>query len=100
MYISGIDRKDNEIINLLLVDARMSYSDIGARVGLSRTAVKNRIRSLEERNILTGYKAVVNPQEAPEMMTFLLNTETSPESFDEVRDLFAGAELHSALHRI
>lgn len=92
MYISGIDRKDNEIINLLLVDARMSYSDIGARVGLSRTAVKNRIRSLEERHIISGYKAVVNPQEAPEMVTFLLNTETSPESFDEVRDLFAEAD--------
>ena len=32
MYINGIDDKDNTIINLLLKDARMSYSDIGAAV--------------------------------------------------------------------
>ena len=40
MKINGIDEKDNQIINLLLEDSRMSYSDIGDRIGLSRTAVK------------------------------------------------------------
>ena len=29
MYISGIDQKDNGIINLLLEGGRMSYSNIG-----------------------------------------------------------------------
>lgn len=48
MHINGIDEKDNEIINLLLKDARMSYSDIGEKVGLSRTAVKNRVAVLEK----------------------------------------------------
>ena len=37
MHINGIDDKDNAIINLLLKDARMSYSDIGAAVGDSGT---------------------------------------------------------------
>ena len=32
MHINGIDEKDNEIINLLLKDARMSYSDIGEKI--------------------------------------------------------------------
>ena len=92
MYINGINQKDNEIINLLLEDGRMSYSDIGERVGLSRTAVKNCIRVLEEKQIIAGYKAVINPQEAPEMMTFLVNTETSPEAFDNVKQKFAEAD--------
>lgn len=92
MYISGIDQKDNEIINLLLEDGRMSYSDIGEKIGLSRTAVKNRIAVLEEKQIIAGYKAVINPQEAPEMMTFLVNLETSPEDFDEVKEKFAEAK--------
>lgn len=42
MWISNLDDKDNQILALLLEDARMSYSDIGTKVGLSRTAVKNR----------------------------------------------------------
>ena len=92
MYISGIDQKDNEIINLLLADGRMSYSDIGEKIGLSRTAVKNRIAVLEEKGIIAGYKAVINPQNAPEMMTFLVNLETSPEDFDVVKAKFAEAE--------
>ena len=92
MYINGIDKKDNEIINILLEDGRMSYSDIGEKVGLSRTAVKNRIAALEEKKIISGYKAVINPQEAPEMMTFIVNAESSPESFEEFKSAFAAAE--------
>ena len=92
MYISGIDKKDNEIINILLEDGRMSYSDIGERVGLSRTAVKNRIAVLTEKKIIAGYKVILNPQEAPEMMIFLVNIETSPEAFEEMKAKFAEAE--------
>ena len=91
MHLSGIDEKDNEIISLLLKDARMSYSDIGKKVGLSRTAVKNRISTLEKNGIIGGYRAVINPQESPEMMTFIVNIETSPEHFDCAKQIFANA---------
>ena len=89
MHINGIDDKDNAIINLLLKDARMSYSDIGAAVGLSRTAVKNRVAALEKSGIIGGYRAIVNPQESPEMMTFIVNIETKPEHFDTVKQALA-----------
>ena len=91
MHIKGIDEIDNEIINLLLKDARMSHSDIGEKVGLSRTAVKNRITVLEKNNIIGGYRAVVNPQESPEMMTFVINVETIPEYFDAAKQVLAEA---------
>ena len=91
MHVNGIDAKDNEIINLLLKDARTSYSDIGEKIGLSRTAVKNRIARLERDGIIGGYRAVINPQESPEMMTFILNVETSPEHFDNARQVLAEA---------
>ena len=91
MHINGIDDKDNEIVSLLLSDARMSYSDIGERVALSRTAVKNRISSLEKRGIIGGYRAIINPQESPEMMTFVVNIETKPEFFDDAKQIFAEA---------
>ena len=77
MIFHGLDNLDNIIVNLLLEDGRMSYSDIAEKVGLSRTAVKNRIKSLEESGIIKGYKAVINPENAPEMMTFVTNIETS-----------------------
>ena len=89
MHINGLDEKDNEIVNLLLKDGQMSYSDIGEVVGLSRTAVKNRITALENSGIIGGYRAVINPQQSPEMMTFVVNIETEPEHFEEAKRKFA-----------
>lgn len=91
MHINGIDEKDNEIVNLLLKDARMSYSDMGETIGLSRTAIKNRVAALEKKGIIAGYRAIIHPQESPEMMTFIVNIETKAEFFDEVKQLFAEA---------
>lgn len=91
MYINGIDEKDNKIINLLLRDARMSYSDIGKEIGLSRTAVKNRITVLEQGGIIEGYRAIINPLQSSVMMPFIVNVEAKAEHFNEVKQLFAKA---------
>ena len=85
MWIKGIDGIDNQIINLLLDNARMSYSEIAQIVGLTRTSVKNRISALEEQGIISGYRVVVNPQKAPKMMTFIMNVETRPEHFEDAK---------------
>ena len=92
MRIKGIDEKDNQIVNLLREDGRMSYSDIGERVGLSRTAVKARMTALREGGIIKGYRAVIDPLAAPEMMTFVTEIETRPESFEECKQLFSNSE--------
>ena len=92
MYINSIDEIDNKIVDLLLQDARMSYSDIGLHVGLSRTAVKNRVVVLENKGIINGYRAIVNPQESTETMTFIVNIETNPEHFDNAKQVIAEAD--------
>lgn len=92
MKINGIDRIDNQIIDLLLKNARLSYSDIGEIVGLSRTAVKTRIANLEREGIIKGYKAIIDPESAPEMMTFVVNIETKPEHFDECKSILVEAQ--------
>ena len=92
MQIHGIDETDNRIVQLLLEDGRMSYSDIGEKVGLSRTAVKTRIAALERSGIIKGYQAIIDPQSAPEMMTFVVNIETRPEEFEECKRIFCEAE--------
>lgn len=92
MQIRGIDEIDNRIVDLLLEDGRMSYSDIADRIGLSRTAVKARIAALERSGIIKGYKAIIDPQAAPEMMTFVMNIETRAEDFEECKRIFAEAK--------
>ena len=43
MHINGLDEIDDQIVALLVENARFTYSEIGERVGLSRVAVKNRV---------------------------------------------------------
>ncbi len=86
MEIRGLDKIDNKIINLLLENARFSFSEIGEIVGLSRTAVKNRVSALEEKGIISGYRAIINTQKVPQSMVFTLNIETSADNFETVKE--------------
>ena len=86
MHINGLDEIDNQIINLLVADARLTYSEIGDKVGISRVAVKKRVAALEEQGIIKGYHADVNPMEAPKMMTFVAVIKTRADSYDLISD--------------
>lgn len=90
MQINGIDEKDSKILELLKANARLSYSEIGEVVELSRTAVKSRITALEKAGIIQGYHAKIN--ELPtSTLTFVVNIETKPEHFEDARTFFAEA---------
>lgn len=52
-----LDRYDEKILALLVQDARLSVSDISRQVNLSRTAVSDRIKRMEEGGKITGYHA-------------------------------------------
>ena len=56
MSIEGLDKLDNAILDSIRENARMSYSDIGEKVGLSRVAVKNRLDAMEKRESLKDIK--------------------------------------------
>ncbi|MBE9180654.1 Lrp/AsnC family transcriptional regulator [Oculatella sp. LEGE 06141] len=49
-----------QILQALQEDARLSYSELGRRVGLSSPAVVERVRRMEEAGIIVGYRAEVN----------------------------------------
>ena len=49
MFLDGLDETDQKILRLLIQNARMSYSEIGQQVGISRVAVKMRVQALEKR---------------------------------------------------
>ena len=48
------------ILEQLQQDARLSFAEVGRRVGLSTPAVTERVRRMEEAGIITGYHAAVN----------------------------------------
>jgi Lrp/AsnC family transcriptional regulator, leucine-responsive regulatory protein len=54
------DKLNRHILTLLQQDARMSHAEMGRRVGLSATAVADRIRTLENEGAIESYNACVN----------------------------------------
>jgi len=56
-----VDELDRAIVRALAADGRMSYTDLGKLTGLSTSAVHHRVRRLEERGVLLGYRAVLAP---------------------------------------
>lgn len=55
-----LDETGWHILEALQENARLSYSELGQRVGLSSPAVAERVRRMEDAGIITGYRAEVN----------------------------------------
>ena len=57
-----IDATDAEILKILQSNARTSNAEIARQVDLAPSAVFERIRKLEERGVIEGYAARVEPK--------------------------------------
>ena len=61
MYDSKLlDDIGKQILRILQEEGRISFNELGRRVGLSSPAVAERVRRMEEAGVILGYKAVVN----------------------------------------
>lgn len=65
----GVECIDEQIIGLLSRDGRMSYTDLGKATGLSTSAAQQRVRRLEQRGVIQGYRAVVDPAALGKLLT-------------------------------
>src|SRR5690242_21379156 len=57
-----LDETDRQIVAFLQRDARMANAEIARRLGMAPSAIYDRIRKLEERHIIDGYEARLNPK--------------------------------------
>ncbi|KOU63417.1 AsnC family transcriptional regulator [Streptomyces sp. MMG1533] len=55
------DELDRKIVTALMANARTSFAEIGAAVGLSSTAVKRRVDRMRDTGVITGFTATVQP---------------------------------------
>ena len=79
-------------------DARLSFAELGRRVGLSLPAVAERVRRMEEAGLITGYHAHINlPQVGLPLTAFIRIMTTSdryPAVITLVKKLPAVLECH------
>ena len=56
-----MDAVDRQLLDALRANARAGWAELGRQIGLSGPSVQERVRRLEERAVITGYRAVVSP---------------------------------------
>lgn len=100
MYLNGLDELDQKIVQLLVKNARMSYSDIGEKIGISRVAVKARIQALENKGIIEEYTTIINPQKINGAVSCYFEIETKPDSFKEVTDILNKNNIVTQIYRV
>jgi Lrp/AsnC family leucine-responsive transcriptional regulator len=72
-----IDGVDKAILNILQQDGRISNADIARQINLAPSAVLERIRKLEERKIIRGYSAEIDPKALEYGLTAIIAIRTS-----------------------
>lgn len=62
MIAEQLDSIDRKILEILQRDGRASHSAIAEAVGLTQPSVHERVKKLEQRGVIKGYAAIVNPE--------------------------------------
>jgi Lrp/AsnC family transcriptional regulator, leucine-responsive regulatory protein len=57
---TGLDRYDIAILRELQSDARLTNTELAARIGLSAAPTWRRVKRLEEQGVITGYRAEID----------------------------------------
>lgn len=57
-----LDETDLKLLQQLMDQGRTTWAELGAILGLSPPAAADRVRRLEERGIIKGYSALVEPE--------------------------------------
>lgn len=68
-----MEETDRKILTLLAGDGRMSFTDLGRATGLSTSAVHQRVKRLEERGVISGYRAVIDHAKVGLPLTALIS---------------------------
>lgn len=100
MFLDGLDEMDQQIIQLLIKNGRMSYSEIGQHIGISRVAVKMRVQALEEKGIIEEYTTIINPQKISGAISCYFEIETKPEALMEVAEILKQNETITQIYRV
>lgn len=70
-----LDHIDEQILNLLVENAKLGSKEIASSVGLTVTPTYERIRRLEKRGFIKSYKAVLDKKKLGKNLSVLCNVQ-------------------------
>ena len=84
--IIELDETDRKILRELQRDGRRSFKKIGENVGVSEATVFVRVKKLQEKGVLKGFSAVVDPKTVGKPLTAIVLVRAHPKTFSGMLD--------------
>jgi Lrp/AsnC family leucine-responsive transcriptional regulator len=97
---NGLDTANLRLVEELQRDARLSFAELGRRVGLSSPAVAERMARLEEEGVITGYHAEVDPRALGVTLGVVIRIRPAPRELHKVAELAQRTPEVVECHRI
>jgi Lrp/AsnC family leucine-responsive transcriptional regulator len=94
--INDIDR---QLLKMLNLNGRASYTELAKEVGLSRVAVQTRINALVENGTIERFSCIINPEKLGITVSAFFNVDVEPRFLMEIADkLSEEPEVTSLYH--
>ena len=79
-----MDENDKKILTELISNSRMPISKISSKTGIPDSTVSNRIKKLENNNIIEQYTKIINPQAIGIKVIAMIIIQTETEKHENV----------------
>jgi Lrp/AsnC family transcriptional regulator, leucine-responsive regulatory protein len=100
-YRDQVEEINRRIVSLLSRDGRMSFTELARQTGLSVSAAQQRVRRLEDRGVIRGYSAQINPDDAGLPLTAFVSIKPfDPSAADDAPQRLAHLPAIEACHSV
>lgn len=93
-----MDDLDQQLIALLRQNARLSVADLAHKLRVSRGTVTNRLRKLEDGQVIVGYTVRLKPEAQPERIRAWMSVQVEGNRTREVIASLLGEPSVASLH--
>jgi Lrp/AsnC family leucine-responsive transcriptional regulator len=94
-----IDEIDWKILKELQINARLSFAELGRRVGLTTPAVIERIRKLEDSGIIAGYRVEIDTAKVGLPITAFIRMSITGVDYSHIIEVVSEANEVLECHR-
>src|SRR3954453_22950733 len=98
--MTQIDAIDERILTELQANGRLTMKSLAERVGLSSPAMIERVRRLEDRGVIAGYRAIVAPEALGRPVSAVITANVQRGTYEAFLDAVKGNPGVVECHRL
>lgn len=100
MSTDFMDARDWQLLKLLQRDGRMSFAELGRRVKLTAPAATERVRRMEDRRVIRGYRAQVDLAVTGRPLRVFLRVHVAPKDYAKFGKVVHALEVVEECHHV